>query len=543
MALFFSSRRQREVFEPLPWQSGYGAENALQRNRGKLGTAFFFFMLMYILTFQVIGRFIPIYFIFPLGLLLLVVIWALPETGRAPTKLLSQLFYFCLVGALFWPDYFAIALPSLPWITVLRLTAIPMTLVLLIALSVSKPFREQLKAVTASVRGVMWLLIAFTLLITISVLYSSSIFHSFNRLVNGLVGWTVMYFVSCYVFSQPGQARRVAAIIWGATAFWLAMSLWEWRLGHVPWQGHIPSFLQTDDEIVQRVLEGMERTGGAYRIQTKFFTPISYAEFLALASPFILHWMMTAERALTRFAAAATLPLIFVTIVGTDSRLGAGGFMMTFMVYALAWGVRRWRYTKGSLFGPAIVLAYPVLFAAFIGATFVVGRLHAMVWGGGRHVSSNEARQVQIEMAIPLLKSHPWGYGIGMSGSELGYTTPGGMLTIDSYYLSMLLDAGFLGFTVYFTMFLWAIWQGGKHSIAAPEGDALWIMPATIALINFVIIKSVLSQIENHTLVFTMLGMIVALCWQIQNQHGSTVRQSGITKVPAGSARSAKIYE
>ena len=511
-----SRRKQREAEEALPLLAGYGRQNALQRNRGKLSALLFVLMVLYTLAFQIIGRFIPLYFMIPVAVLILLIIWALPETGRAPTVLLTRLFHACLIGFLFWPDYLAIALPSLPWITVLRMTALPLTFVFLIALSVSRDFRHALKAVTGSARTVTTPMVILSVLLAISIFYSNLIVFSFNRVVNSLLGWTMMFFVSCYVFSKPGSARRVAGIIWAATAFWVAVGFWEWRLGHVPWRDHVPGFLATQDEFVQRVLQGSERYGGDYRIQTKFFTPISFAEYLALTAPFVLHWMMTAERLVARIAAGALLPLIFLAIVGTDSRLGAAGFMLTFMIYALYWGVRRWRYAKGSILGPAIVLAYPVLFGVFMAATVFVGRLRKMVWGGGQHASSDEARQEQIEMAIPLIKSHPWGYGVGMAGDTLGYVTPAGVLTIDSYYLTMLLDIGVSGFAVFIALFLSGIYVGARRSIESPNGEMQWIAPATIALINFIIIKSVLSQIENHPLVFALLGMIVALSWRIQ---------------------------
>ena len=532
-----SRRKQREAEEALPLLAGYGRQNALQRNRGKLSALLFVLMVLYTLAFQIIGRFIPLYFMIPVAVLILLIIWALPETGRAPTVLLTRLFHACLIGFLFWPDYLAIALPSLPWITVLRMTALPLTFVFLIALSVSRDFRHALKAVTGSARTVTTPMVILSVLLAISIFYSNLIVFSFNRVVNSLLGWTMMFFVSCYVFSKPGSARRVAGIIWAATAFWVAVGFWEWRLGHVPWRDHVPGFLAAQDEFVQRVLQGSERYGSSfYRIQTKFFTPISFAEYLALTAPFVLHWMMTAERLVARIAAGALLPLIFLAIVGTDSRLGAAGFMLTFMIYALYWGVRRWRYAKGSILGPAIVLAYPVLFGVFMAATVFVGRLRKMVWGGGQHASSDEARQEQIQMAIPLLKSHPWGYGAGMGGETLGYVSPGGVLTIDSYYLTMLLDIGVLGFAIFLAMFLAGIWIGARRAIDAPEGETLWIAPATIALLNFIIIKAVLSQVENHPLVFALLGMVVALGWRIR-QAGD---EPGMGPLPASGPPIAK---
>ena len=66
----------------------------------------------------------------PLAALGLLVIWTLPEVRWAPTRTLRWAFYASFIGLICWPNYLAISLPGLPWITVIRLTT-PATLTLL----------------------------------------------------------------------------------------------------------------------------------------------------------------------------------------------------------------------------------------------------------------------------------------------------------------------------------------------------------------------------------------------------------------------------
>src|SRR3546814_8369629 len=81
-------------------------------------------------------------FLVPVIALGLLVIWALPETHWAPTKTLAWLLIAFLIALPLWPNYLAIALPGMPWITLLRIIGAPMILLLLIALSVSAEFRS-----------------------------------------------------------------------------------------------------------------------------------------------------------------------------------------------------------------------------------------------------------------------------------------------------------------------------------------------------------------------------------------------------------------
>ena len=75
------------------------------------------FCLIYGFFFSV---FVPTYFaffMFPVMVLGLLVIWALPDINWAPTRTLEWLFYATFISLIVWPDYLAIALPGLPWIT------------------------------------------------------------------------------------------------------------------------------------------------------------------------------------------------------------------------------------------------------------------------------------------------------------------------------------------------------------------------------------------------------------------------------------------
>jgi hypothetical protein len=60
-----------------------------------------------------------------------------------------------------------------------------------------------------------------------------------------------------------------------------------------------------------------------------------------------------------------------------------------------------------------------------------------------------------------------------------------------------------------------AIYNSGRRVFdtapGAPEPNPLFA-PLAIALTNFLVIKSVFSQQDNHPVVYMMLGAVVALC-------------------------------
>lgn len=500
------------VPHPSGVRGGYTRRGFWQRHRRTALFLLWIFAAFYGVAYTLFGRFLLLQLSIPLIAMAGLVIWLLPDTGRAPTRLLERLLFLFLIALLCWPDYLALALPGLPWITAIRLVSVPLALVMLLCLSLSSEFRRDLLA-TLNATPLVWrLMLAFVAIAALSIGFSGDPGLSISKFIIAQLYWTTIFFVSCYVFIRTGRANLFAALIWAIVLLIMAIALYEWRLQSVPWAGHIPSFLKIEDEAVQRILSPRSRAAtGIYRVQSKFTTPLGLAEFLALATPFVLHYAVTARNLWLRLAAVATLPLMFYVIRLSDSRLGVVGFFMAFMLYLLAWGVLRWRRDRDSLFGPAVVIAYPAMFAAFIAATFVIGRLRAIVWGTGAQQFSTESREAQIAAGIPKIFSHPWGYGIGRGADVLGFTNAADVLTIDTYFLLIGLEYGIIGFLVYYGMILAAITYSGKYAAIAADPETRLLLPLTIALCNFFIIKSIFSQQENHPLIFAMLGMICAL--------------------------------
>lgn len=493
----------------------YVSENWPQRHRAVSMSLFLLFAFIYSAAFTLIGRFLFVQFLVPLVIILFLVMWMLPENDRAPLRALQTTAWMYLAALLCWPDYLAIALPGLPWITFIRLIGFPMAILLLYSVSVSPSFRTRMKEILNTVPLIWKGILALSIIFAASIALSNNPGMSTSKFIVALVNWITTFFVAAYVFSLPRRIAWLGAFLWVVALYVCAIGFQEWRHSILPWAGRIPSFLAIEDEAVQKILAGTARsTTGIYRVQSKFTTSIGLAEFLAMSLPFVLHQIFNSRNITIKFFAVLTVPVIIWTQIVTDSRLGMVGLFMSLLFYALFWGVRRWKSDVRSLFGPAVTITYPIVFALFIVATFFVGRLRALIWGTGAQSSSTEARRLMYESGIPIVIRNPFGHGLGEGAVTLGYTNAGGVLTIDTYYLAVALEIGVIGFVIYYGLFLWAILQGSLTLWRKPIGDTVYIIPVVIALINFVISKSVFSQVENHPLAFMLLGATVALIWR-----------------------------
>jgi hypothetical protein len=499
---------------------------------GALLAAVILFCLPYGFLFALFAPYAVPLFLVPILVLAGLAVWALPDLRQAPPRTLERLFWAFLVARILWPNYLAIALPGLPWITLIRLIDVPLAFVLLICVSVSSKFRSR---AARALDGAPWVWIFLTGFAVIQVLTIPAASHpvaSLQKVLNDLVGWTAIFFASAFVFLRPGRIQAWAAVVWGCALLVGMIGVWENHFQHLPWAGHIPSFLKIQDPSVALTLSAKYRNGfGPYRVESTFNTPLGLSEYLALALPFVLQFAIGRYHWAVRGFAAASAPFMVYVITLTDSRLGLVGTFVSAALFLLFWGARRWRHVKHSLLGPGTVLAYPIALGAMISAILFVGRIRAKFFGG-QYDDSNEGRSEMYAKGIPMILKHPWGYGSGNGTEKLGITNPSGMLTIDTYYIAIGLDYGLLGFICFYGAIIASVYYSGRQDllIQSTKRDTAFLGPLAISMTSFLVIKSVFSDEQNNPLVFMILGAIAALCSRLKATKGgsssSLVRRS-----------------
>lgn len=474
--------------------------------------------------FALFVPYLIVQFAFPLAILAAVTIWALPDTDTAPTRAVELLLIASFVGLVAWPRYLALTLPGLPWITVTRLAGFPLTLALLLSVSTSPSFRKRVADVL-NVSPIIWkMLVVFLVIQLLTVGLSERPMASLNRVINAQATCTAVFFAGCYVFSRPNLVTRMSAAIWILAILVGLIGLLEYRAGHVPWVNYIPGFLQIEDENVTRFLRGGTRLyAGNYRVQSTFTTSLALAEFLSYALPFVLHFAAGNYRMWTKVLAAVSIPFILFIVLLTDSRLGLVAAFLSFLSYLLFASLLRWRRRPDSVIAPAIVLAYPFVFGLAVASIFVVGRLRARLFGG-QYQASNDGRMEQITTGIPKILNNPIGHGMGEAADVLGWFQPDGLLTIDSYWLASALDFGLIGVTAFAAFFGFAIALAGREAIAARhaphasdgtgEAENSFLVPITITLLNFIVVKFVFADESNHMMPFMLVSMALALVWR-----------------------------
>jgi hypothetical protein len=476
--------------------------------------------LLYGFFFGLTAPYLLVPFAIPIVVLTGLIIWALPDQRTAPTLPIEFLFPAYFVILVLWPRYLAITLPGMPWITLQRILGLPMALLLLISLSMSKVFRAEVSKSVSAIKPMWIFLCGFIFIQVFTTFISPKPFAAAQLAFDEQIYWTVIFVISAVVFRKDGQIERYLGLLCVLSFFMIVLTAIEWRRQHVVWAAHIPAILRVPDPSVQNTLTPSFRPGtNYYRAKATFSTPLALAEYISLLTPFLLHFAFSKRNALVRLACIAMVPLTFVAVRMTDARLGVVGVFSSVLLYGLLWSIVRWRTHPRDLFAAATVYAYPAVFLAGLVAIFSSTRLNQMVLGGGSQAGSTEARKTQLGMAMGKLWSHPWGFGAGQSGNAMGFAK-GDFITIDNYFISLALDYGVMGVIFWYGMFIIAIVVAVRYCVSAKYGrrpEAQLLAPLAVSLTAFLIIKWVHGQSDNHSVYFMMLGMISALAYRLKH--------------------------
>ena len=459
-------------------------------------------------------------FFVPIAILMALCIWALPDSNFLPDAVLEKMLFAYFVALVMWPNYIAIDLPGLPWISMARITNAPMVLLFLAALSTSQAFRSRLAEILASSPMVWKTMVVFLILQAISIPFSGSLNYSITQFIVEQTNHTAVFFICCYVFAKPGRVAIWTYLFWAMSIFVGAVGVIEYFHKLPLWSGYIPQFLLINDERVQATLAGSMRTEtGQYRTSSVFSTPLGLSEFMALGLPFMMHFASSASyRPPVRALAAVTAVLSIIVVLLTDSRLGLFGLIISIALYTILRAIQGWLRNRTAIIPTAILVGYPAMFVVMISASFFVGRIRAKFWGTGQYDASNEGRKEQLAMGLPKVFQYPLGHGPGRAADVVGYTTPGGMVTIDNFMLVLAVDYGVLGLLAFIGMFGVTALTATRQAFSTERRPAEYelIVPFAVVIIVFLVIKTVFAQNDNHPLMFMMMGVILALSYRFK---------------------------
>jgi O-antigen ligase len=445
----------------------------------------------------------------------LVLLWVMPDLPLVSSRLIRGAFFVMVVADLIIPFYYTVQFSGLPWISVRRVATFALILPFLVAVAASSEVRQQ---IMERVRASLLIFICaagFLAVAALSVLTSISPTESTSALVDAILSWYVPFFAMIYIARDKNDIVFLLKIICVCAIFNTGAGVVEFFLKHrffvdIFPKGMLATMIENNPTLANLLPNPQDFRNGLFRASSTFVTPLSFGEFQIIVIPiglfFFLHRETLFERALGGAVAFGGIVGIFCS----GSRGGFVGVIASVAVFVTFYSIRKAVSSRGSLV-PAIAALLGIIgFGCVIGVIMLSHQVHDMVLGGAAQSSSTDARYLQWAAGTPFIKSNPiTGHGFGLGGLIIG------LGQIDSYILSLVVETGVLGLVFFLGLLVLPVWYGLRNYLSDMSESGALAGALACSFIGFIMNRLVLSQKENHMLIFSLLAIVIVLNYEL----------------------------
>jgi O-antigen ligase len=445
----------------------------------------------------------------------LVLLWVMPDLPLVSSRLIRGAFFVMVVADLIIPFYYTVQFSGLPWISVRRVATFALILPFLVAVAASSEVRQQ---IMERVRASLLIFICaagFLAVAALSVLTSISPTESTSALVDAILSWYVPFFAMIYIARDKNDIVFLLKIICVCAIFNTGAGVVEFFLKHrffvdIFPKGMLATMIENNPTLANLLPNPQDFRNGLFRASSTFVTPLSFGEFQIIVIPiglfFFLHRETLFERALGGAVAFGGIVGIFCS----GSRGGFVGVIASVAVFVTFYSIRKAVSSRGSLV-PAIAALLGIIgFGCVIGVIMLSHQVHDMVLGGAAQSSSTDARYLQWAAGTPFIKSNPiTGHGFGLGGLIIG------LGQIDSYILSLVVETGVLGLVFFLGLLVLPVWYGLRNYLSDMSESGALAGALACSFIGFTMNRLVLSQKENHMLIFSLLAIVIVLNYEL----------------------------
>ena len=450
-------------------------------------------------------------------------LWVMPEAPLAYPPLIRKTFYVMLAVNLCVPYYYTVQFGGLPWISARRIVAFALIMPFLLAVASSSEVRRRIASRLLASPLILICAVGYLVMAILSLPDSLLPGDSLSALVDALLEWYVPFVAMIYVVRDEKDIVRVLKVICLCALLNSALGVVEFYFKHrflvdVFPRGMLAALAQSNP-MLQSLVDGTASyRNGIFRATSTFLVPLSFGEFEIIVIPIAIFFAVHRQGLFERCLGWTVVISGMVGILVSGSRGGYVGFLASTAAFVAIWSIRKALNHRTSL-APALVGTMGAISSVIVFALVLFWpRAHNMVLGGGAEQASTEARWDQWQAALPLIKSNPiTGHGFAHGGFDIGSS-------IDSYVISLLVETGIPGFVFFAGIVCLPIWYGVRAYLTdLSEAGALG---GTLAcsFVAFTFYRIVLSQRENHLLIYCLLGIVVVLNYGYQMKRAKEPR-------------------
>lgn len=473
-----------------------------------------------------------------------ILLWVMPDLPLVSPGLIRKAFFVMMIADLSIPFYYMVQFSGLPWISARRLTTFALIALFLIAVAVSSDVRRH---ITERIRTSLLIFICaagYFIMAALSILTSMLPTESISALTDAVLSWYVPFFAMIYIARDKDDVVFILKIICICALFNTAAGLAEFILQHrffidIFPKGLLATLISNNPSLQNLLPSAGDFRDGSYRAASIFVTPLSFGEFEIVVVPIALFFALHRESLFERALGWAVVIGGPIGIFCSGSRGGWVGIIASISAFAAIWAIRKATKSKASLAPATVGLAGAIGFAVVIGSVLFVGRAHKLVLGGAAQAGSTQARYEQWIAATPFIKSNPiTGHGLALGGYII-------QSSIDSYVVSLLVETGIPGLVFFTGLLLLPVWYGVRSYLFDMSEAGAVAGALACSFIAFTANRLVLSQKENHMLIFSLLAIVVVLNYEYARKRVPerlSHRPTGFGPLKGGTNRAADRY-
>jgi O-antigen ligase len=449
----------------------------------------------------------------------LVLLWVMPDLPLVSPRLIRRAFFVMLVTDLIVPFYYTVQFSGLPWISARRLATFSLIVPFLVAVAASSDVRRQIME-----RGRASLLLficaaGFLATAALSIFTSISPSESFSAFADTILSWYVPFFAMVYIARDKNDVVFLLKIICLCAVFNTAAGVVEFFLKHrffidIFPKGMLATMIENNPTLANLLPNPQDFRNGLFRASSTFVTPLSFGEFQIIVIPLGLFFFLPREKLFERVLGGVVAFGGIVGIFCSGSRGGFVGVIVSVAVFVAFYSIRKAATSKATLV-PAIAALLGVIgFGCVIGLIMLSHSVHDMVLGGAAQAGSTDARYIQWAAGAPFIKSNPiTGHGFGLGGLIIG------LGQIDSYILSLVVETGVVGLVFFLGLLVLPVWYGLRNYLSDMSESGALAGALACSFIGFIMNRLVLSQKENHMLIFSLLALVIVLNYERARQR------------------------
>lgn len=459
-------------------------------------------------------------FALPLALLGLLAVWILPKRDAAPDGVLNLLLWL-LIGLIhLWPPYVVYRIGNMP---TLNPTKLAWLMFLMPATYSILSCRQPMARMAARCKTHPILISSILFLFAWRIVSSAGGVQPVAQILGlgaEIVSCYLVFFIVLAVLRDEQDVFRLLGLLLLVALLQAGLASYESFVKHTLFDRFI--VMSATDSLTMLDTLREKFRDGHYRAQGTFEHPMVLAEFMAMMVPLAAALFLTKAGRLARWAAAGFVPLAIAMIVASRSRSGIAVLLIAVLLVGLLLMLPR---GKGRRDANLAVLTAALLLPFLLPLGYFAGNeLFALIAGRSHsEAGSTMARVLMLERGIPLLAGHPiFGFGNGMGAVKLGFFD-GVRFNIDNYWLGLALDAGVPGLLAFAIVFGAAIGLGLRIYRLRLDRAGTTAGLIAIALLMFVLTKTVLSISSGLTLAYILIAAIIVLGETTQAPVGARI--------------------